>query len=97
MSSIHLRRILTNLVIALGVSLVTHFVLFVIVASITNESSVWVRTAEAILTPAEGIVEHIAPGHSGAQIFYGFVVSVALYTLVLWPLTALLSLRRKLT
>ena len=94
MSSIKLRGILNNLVIASGISLVIHFVLFVIVASDTNESSVWVRTSEAILAPAERTIEYIAPGHSGVQIFYGFVVSMALYTLALWPLTALLSLRR---
>lgn len=91
----YFRRILIAFFMALAVSLIVHAIMFAIVASTRSESSVLVRITEAILTPAERITEHIAPGHSGAQIFYGFVVSVVLYTVALWPLTALLSLRRK--
>jgi hypothetical protein len=89
--STHLRRILIALVIALGVSLAIHLGLIVIVASITNESSVWVRSAETILTPAERITDWVAPGHSGVQIFYGFVISAVLYTGLLGVVFGLLA------
>ena len=90
-----LRKVFVAMFIALGLSLVLHFVLFMVVALARTESSILVRMAEAMLTPAAAITEHIAPGHSLAQVFYGFVVSVVLYTVALWPTSALLTLRRK--
>jgi heme/copper-type cytochrome/quinol oxidase subunit 4 len=95
MTTERLRRVSVALFVALGISIALHFILFMVVASGGNESSVVVRTAESMLTPGEAITERIAPGHSGAQIFYGFVVSIALYTVALWLPCALLSLRRK--
>lgn len=89
------QRFLTSFFIALGISIFMHFFLFVVVAASGKETSALVRAAEAMLTPAEGITERIAPGHSGSQIYYGFVVSTGLYAVVLWPITAFMLLRRK--
>jgi hypothetical protein len=89
------RNSLTLLFAALAISLVVHFALFVVVAVCTNEASIVVRVTEAMLTPAEAITEHIAPGHSGVQIFFGFTISVVLYTVTLWPIAVLMSLRRR--
>jgi len=87
------RNILAALFVALGISLVIHFVLFVVVASGGNLSFLG-RAAEVMLTPAGAITEHILPGHTLAQIVCDFVISVLLYMLVLWPVVVVVRVRR---
>lgn len=87
------RNFLAPLLIAAGISLTIHFLLFIVVASAGNESSVLARAAEAILAPAGAIAEDLLPGHSLAQFVYIFVISVVLYLVVLWPLVAVVNRR----
>lgn len=93
MMSDRVRNILAALFLALGISLVIHFVLFAIVASGGNVSFL-ARAAETMLAPAGAITERFLPGHTLAQIVYDFAISVVLYMLVLWPVVAVVRLRR---
>jgi hypothetical protein len=54
------------------------------------------RCVVAMLMPAATLVTWVAPGHSGAQIFYGVVFSILVYTIAIWmTLTAIAWGRRR--
>lgn len=90
-----LREILIALVTAVGASIFLNFVLLAIAVFAQNGSSLTTRVADAMMAPAGALTERFLPGHSGAQLFFGFVISCVLYTLVIWPVIALPRLGRR--
>ena len=89
------QRLFAALVAAFAISFALHIVFFAMGVFVRDQSSVLMRAASAIMTPAGWLVERYAPGHDFNQIVYMFVISTLLYTVAFWPITAIVTLLRK--